>query len=369
MNEVSITFWWAYPGEHYSPLFAALREMGVDVRVYYFSRLPEWRQRMGWRSESDLPAGERYINAGENAAAVIMEEQNRIHILPVSLKDSFEHGLLATLIRSKARWFHWSECSRPSLRARVALFLKIQYVRRFGVGAFGIGEAARTQFVRYGLDPVRIGLLPYSISPLSSSAVPDAKILEFANGRRTFVFVGALCSRKGVDVLLKAFAALIQHDSAKDWVLILAGPDRSGGRYARLAEKLGIGSRVMWYGVVAQSNVSEVITAADVFVLPSRHDGWGAVVNEAASLGRGLISTDRTASAHHLIEHGINGYRVRAGCVNSLRLAMEFYVRQPDLTEIHGKESRRIFQAYSPAANAARLLHQLQSFCENIQCR
>lgn len=368
MKDIPITFWWEFPGEHYSPLFEELREMGVDVRVYYFTRLPEWRQRMGWRSETNLPAGERYIEDNESATALIREERDRVHIWPVSIKDSFRRKLLLAFVQEKVRWFHWSECSRPSLFARIALFLKIQFVRRFAAGAFGIGEPARNQFVRYGLDPVRIGLLPYSIPHLLPSAVPNKKVVEFAHARRTFVFVGALCRRKGVDVLLKAFANLIQSDSAKGWVLILVGPDRSGGCYVSLIEKLGIGSRVMLYGVVAQSNVSEVLAATDVFVLPSRHDGWGAVLNESASLGKGLISTDRTASAYHLIEHGINGYRVRAGSVTSLRMAMEFYVRQPNLTGIHGKESLRLFQAYSPAANAARLLHQLKSFCENIQC-
>jgi glycosyltransferase involved in cell wall biosynthesis len=364
MNKIMITFWWDYPGAHYSPLFAALRETGVDVRVYYFSKLPTWRKGMGWCAESELPVGEKYVDNDQDINQLVLDERNRIHILPVPTKEGIRRKLLRAFVYEKVRWFHWSECSRPSLLARVILFFKIQRVRRSAVGAFGIGETARSQFARYGLDPVRVGLLPYSISPLSTSIAPDEKIVRFIRNRKAFVFVGALCPRKGVDVLLKAFASVIQRnaDLSTDWVLIIAGPDRKGGRYAHLAERLKIESRVMWYGVVSQSNVARVVSAADVFILPSRHDGWGAVLNEAASLGKGLISTEQTGAAHHLINHGINGYRVRGGCVNSLRMAMEFYIRSPILTEIHGKESRTLFQAYSPAANADRLLSQLKSF-------
>jgi glycosyltransferase involved in cell wall biosynthesis len=101
-----------------------------------------------------------------------------------------------------------------------------------------------------------------------------------------------------------------------------------------------------------------------VLILPSRHDGWGFVLNEAASLGKALIASDGCGAAHHLIEHEVNGYRFPVGDRGALSLAMLAYCRNRGLERRHGAESLRIFEDFTPERNAQRLEEALVS----LQC-
>ena len=103
--------------------------------------------------------------------------------------------------------------------------------------------------------------------------------------------------------------------------------------------------------------MAEVYTAADVFVLASRFDGWGAVLNEAASMGMPLIATDLCGAAWHLIKEGRNGVRVKAGSVVSLQRGLCNYIKTPDMIKSHGAASELIFtNQFTPKKNVERLM-------------
>jgi glycosyltransferase involved in cell wall biosynthesis len=63
--------------------------------------------------------------------------------------------------------------------------------------------------------------------------------------------------------------------------------------------------------------------SADLFVLPTREDIWGLVVNEAMACGIPVITTNRCIAGIELIEDGINGYIVEVG--NSLDLKEKIF--------------------------------------------
>ena len=94
--------------------------------------------------------------------------------------------------------------------------------------------------------------------------------------------------------------------------------------------------------------MSTVMNCDKVFVLPSRFDGWGVVLNEAASMGLALIGSDRSDASYHLIRPGVNGFQVRAGNVESLRSAHLAYVRNPWFAEKHGEASLTIAEDFTP---------------------
>lgn len=62
--------------------------------------------------------------------------------------------------------------------------------------------------------------------------------------------------------------------------------------------------------------------AADLFVLPTREDIWGLVVNEAMACGLGVITTNRCNAGLELIRNRENGYLVAVEDVHALREAM-----------------------------------------------
>ena len=62
--------------------------------------------------------------------------------------------------------------------------------------------------------------------------------------------------------------------------------------------------------------------AADAFVLPTREDIWGLVVNEAMAFGLGVVTTDRCNAGLELIQNGKNGFLVPTEDVHALREAI-----------------------------------------------
>src|SRR3546814_5922096 len=86
--------------------------------------------------------------------------------------------------------------------------------------------------------------------------------------------VATLIPRKGQDLLVEALARLAD----RPWSLDLVGDARHPG-YAAVLERriaaLGLERRIARHGAVAHGDLDRFWRAADLFVLPSRHEGWG----------------------------------------------------------------------------------------------
>ena len=166
-----------------------------------------------------------------------------------------------------------------------------------------------------------------------------------------FLCCGQMIYRKGVDLLLQAFDSLVQDEFPVRLRLI--------GREADLPEMLQDVSaetkeRIDFMGFQSPDVLPELFAKSDVFVLPSRHDGWGVVVNQALGSGLPMICSDAVGAAHDLIVSNENGIRVPAGDVAPLRDQMRRLVTQPDVRSAWGKQSSEWAADWTPEAGAQR---------------
>lgn len=356
-----LLIWSSMPTHHQSAFFAALRDRDIDLVVHYYQQVDAERQSMGWAAHPALPPGERYGGESLRALDLCSDWRERIHIVP-GYGNLFLLRLAWSLSRHGVLWLHWSEHSWPSLYSRATFVVKRAYgrlVRRNAVGALAIGELARREFIRWGVDAHKIRFLPYAVSGVDTSC---AHMPHEAAGGVRFLFLGSLMPHKGIDLLLAAMkVVLTQYPAAR---LALVGPERSHGAYPREAARLGIAHAVEFTGVVAAQRIGTALQRCDVVVLPSRHDGWGVVLNEAASVGRALIASDACGAAHHLVLPGVNGFRFPSGDVAALTAAMLEYCRDASLAGRHGSESLRIFEEFTPERNALRFEDALASLLE-----
>jgi len=236
-------------------------------------------------------------------------------------------------------------------------------INRHAIGALAIGHNAALDFRTWGIWPEKIAVVPYSSMTYQQEEAPDEETAGFCGGAHpVFGFVGALCRRKGTDVLLRAFAESVRGVTDRRPVLVLVGPDRSDGAYHRLARSLRIAEHVCFRGAVAPCAMDRVLRCMDVLCLPSRSEGWGVVLNEGASLGLALIASEAVGAGLHLIEQGANGFRTATGNVRSLSRAMRAYILDPQLAQAHGERSRLLFDDYTPARNAERFLSAVETF-------
>lgn len=356
--------WAVFPNHHQMPFFQALRAEGVDLEVCYYEPVHQERLELGWSEFSKLPPKEQFVPKTVESLKCIPDWRDRIHVVP-GCGDPFLRKLALTLSRQNVPWIHWSEPSRPGLRRLAGLALKRWYgrlINRHALGAIGIGKNAIDDFRRWGVRVEKMAMVPYSSAEYDLNGPKDATIEIFcADGHPVFLFPGALCHRKGIDILLKAFAKLEARGGSEP-KLVLVGNDRSGGRYQLLAKSLNIEQSVLFRGPVPPTDLGLILRCGDVLCLPSRADGWGVVLNEGASMGLALIASDAVGAANHLIEPGQNGYRTKVGDIESLSSAMQAYVNDPQLAKRHGERSRRLFQDYTPQRNAERFLNAVASF-------
>ena len=358
-----ILVWMNYPSHVQSPFFEALRQSGVDLRVCFYERVTEARKALGWDGGHVLDGFAQYVEKNPSAIYSIPDWNDRVHVIPGGHSNPFLRRLTGTLCEKGVPWMHWSEPSNRGLVSLAKAPLKVLYARkinRHALGALAIGQMASVEFARWGVAREKIAIFPYSTPPKDDRAQKDEICTVFQKGRRAFLFVGSLEVRKGVDILLNAFRKASQIND--DWVLILVGNDLSGGWVSRLISRLGIGSRVLLRGAVPSGSISSVYKCGEVLVLPSRHDGWGMVMSEAASHGLALVGSESTGASFHLIEPGVNGFRVKTGCIASLASVLSAYMNNPELAGTHGDHSFVKAEEFSPERNAQRFIDILKSW-------
>ncbi|WP_254276985.1 glycosyltransferase family 4 protein [Halomonas sp. 3H] len=144
-----------------------------------------------------------------------------------------------------------------------------------GLHRFGVA-AERLCVVEPGVDP----------APLASSALD----LE-SPGPRRLLCVATLIPRKGHDVLLEALAGL----GDRDWTLEAIGShERDPAHAERLLEaarRHGLEGRIAWAGERSAAELAAAYHRAELFVLPSRYEGYGMVVTEALARGLPVLTT------------------------------------------------------------------------------
>jgi len=122
---------------------------------------------------------------------------------------------------------------------------------------------------------------------------------ERVAGRITFC--GGMHPRKGVDVLLEAFAILAARSSEAELLLVGNGPRRA--EYEETARRLGITSRVSFLGYRADPR--SVMQSADIFVLPSLEEPGGLVLCEAMDAGCAVVATRVGGNPEYLGSAGL----------------------------------------------------------------
>lgn len=152
---------------------------------------------------------------------------------------------------------------------------------------------------------------------------------------KMILYVGSMIQRKGVDVLLKAFK-----DMPNDTCLFCVG-----GLPSKIHEDIITTENIKNVFFIEHSNLETLkkyYKVADVFVLPTRYDTWGLVINEAMSYGLPVITTKNCVAGLQLIEDGKNGYLVDSESTEQLKTAMRDLISKSDLLEMGNRNIKKI---------------------------
>jgi glycosyltransferase involved in cell wall biosynthesis len=187
----------------------------------------------------------------------------------------------------------------PYLRRRSA-FLKTMtdalWQRKMLDGAAALhyktAEEARLVADLRLIAPARV--VPNGLRCADYAVLPPAEPFRAAVGARgpVVLALGRLSWKKGLDVLIRAFAVARKRVVAA--TLVIAGPDDEGlaSGLRHLAHREGVGDDVRFVGLLLGRKKLEALAATDVWALPSYTENFGLAVVEALAAGRAVVVSD-----------------------------------------------------------------------------
>mgnify|MGYP001353847686 CR=1 FL=1 len=204
----------------------------------------------------------------------------------------------------------------------------------WGARVICVSEEERAHALSLGIRAARLAVIPNGISPLPPADRPGARArLGLPDATPCVGFVGRLSAQKAVDRLIRAFALAPGSQQAQ---LVIVGEGAERMALESLARDLGIADRTRFTG---QEDGVALMAGFDIFVLPSRYEGFPYVLLEAASRGLPIL-TMAVGGAGVVVEQGGNGYVVpQAGGVAAMAERLGLLLGDPGLRRGMAKRS------------------------------
>ncbi len=205
-----------------------------------------------------------------------------------------------------------------------------------------VSEGLRRTYSRIGVPPERFATVANGVAPLRDRMDRDAARAALGlDARQPVVLtVGRLTHIKGQCHLVDAVPGVLARFPDLAVVLLGDGPLREV--LEKRAAGLGVGGAVRFPG--HRTDARQLLAAADVFVLPSRHEGMPLVALEAMEAGLPVVAT-RVIGSEEVVEDGVTGALVPPADPAALEAALAGLLADPDLRRRQGDAGRRRYLA------------------------
>jgi glycosyltransferase involved in cell wall biosynthesis len=337
--------------------FARVLEWDVPLLDGYRHRfLPVWGRRdrvSGWRPLTHgigriLEEGRfealwvhSYARAS-NLAAMLAARRRRI---PVLLREEMSA----------------ISADRSPLR-RQAKRVAMAGLDRLVAAYLAIGSANRDYYRAHGIAETRIFAMPYAVDNdrfrrAAEAARPERERLRaelrIPPDRPLAAMAARLIEAKAPGDLIAAWRLFTQSlPPERRPFLLLVGDGPLRAELERAADGI---ETIRFAGFRNQTELPAFYAMADLFVLPSRREPWGLVVNEAMNAGCAILASDRVGAALDLVREGVNGAIFPAGSVPALADALARLLADPARLAEMGRQSLAIIQRWSFAEDVAGL--------------
>lgn len=243
---------------------------------------------------------------------------------------------------------------KGSLRQAIASFTAGLHVQRAIDVLWVTGERQATlaRALGYSSDQIWDGYYACDWTKFATSSVVQA-IDNDSLSNPYFLYVGRYVDVKGLDTLAEAYTSY-REIVDKPWRLVCAG----AGPLGTILQAAGAEDR----GFVQPEDIGDIMCGAAAFVLPSRFEPWGVVVQEAAASGVPLVLSDAVGSGVHLLRPYLNGFTFPSGSAASLaqRMVQMHNLKKEERMNM-AQNSRMLSKQYTPERWAAVLLEGLKT--------
>lgn len=269
----------------------------------------------------------------------------------------FTHGMLDPWfkrtypLKHLKKWLYWPWAEYRVLRDAQAVLFTCEEERIL----------ARQSFWLYKCNEIVINY--GTAAPLGDPAAQRQIFLERfpeLRDKRLFLFLSRMHEKKGCDLLIEAFAKVIESNNSLH--LVMAGPDQTGwqAQLQARAEKLGIAQKISWTGMLSGDLKWGAFQAAEVMVLPSHQENFGIVVSEAMACGVPVLISNKVNIWREVAEDG-------AGIVANDDLEGTTYLLQKWLA-MSSEEQRSMQNKAKQCFNKRFEIHQAAQSLINAMC-
>lgn len=338
----------SYPA-YRRPLFNRLADR-FDLRCFF---LNEEKAALPPRSVTvrgyRIPEMSDFVVAPSLAGKILdahRQEQFDVVLCPEpSYFSALAAGWVARRIRRPYVVFsgEWYTARHPR---RALTFLLERSLVRGAACCLAYGTRVQERLVSMGVDPERIlvtgNASPYQFTPAAAADLEQTRHEWQIGTKPVILFLGRLLSFKAPGVLVEAFS-ILRGDIPS--FLLIAGDGPELGALRRRVERLGLKDILVTGAEVRGENEKDLLySLAGVFVLPSRRgriaEPWGLVLNEAASAGLAIVTTDGVGAAGDLIRDGDTGRVVKQGDARALAGAISEFLQSPESARACGNRAR-----------------------------
>ena len=209
---------------------------------------------------------------------------------------------------------------------RLAYYPIRKHLTRFALDSaeriFSVSSYLKDVASSLGIKESKFKVIPNGIN-LERFATLDKRecreLLGIGLERRVMVSVGALSERKGHHRIVEIIPE-IKKEYPEILYIIVGGASVEGdmGKYiARQIKRTGIEENVLMVGEIPHERVGTYLYASDLFVLPTKAEGWANVFVEALACGLPVVTTDVCGNSE-VITDGVNGMLFKIGEKNMM---------------------------------------------------
>lgn len=338
MNFKSIVFWLEYPLFHISPLIKSISEQsGLKTIVVCEKQIPQWRLDMGF-VPPDFGVSDVYVEPTSKVRKKIektFSDKESVHVFHGLRGVKKNHKSFNRLTKAPCSLGLYFEPSvfggtpKGVLRKQIyrALFFKIK--NHVDI-MFALGDLGKNQYTKLGLANHKVFSFPYFIE--DDAIIDQTCIKEISRDKNKslsidrnikLLYVGQLIPTKNIPLLIKSFKELLK--SNNNITLSVVGSGFLEDTLKEQVKKSGLEDYVRFLGKKSQGELKQIYQSHDIFILPSRFDGWGAVSVEAMANGLPVVISNRCGSAS-IVQNKNHGFVFKSNSVKSLTKSLQFLI-------------------------------------------
>lgn len=229
---------------------------------------------------------------------------------------------------------------------------------------FASGEHAEKYFLANGAKMINIYRHPFSslfCTDILIKAVSHEEKMMIREqigwplDKNIVLSIGQFTNRKGFDILLQAWKSIDQES-----VLVIVGGGENEKDYFDFIARNDL-KNVKIESYKPKKQLFDYYKAADLFVLPTREDIWGLVINEAMACGLPIITTDKCIAGLELISDGLNGFIVPADDAIKLEEILLLVLKNQAMRDSMGQSNLEKIKEYTIENIAASHIRVLDS--------